>query len=213
MARGDGGETRENAWAVVAALCTLVTRASSKLVRLLFKGLPPTSLTPDVQQCPDATEKKTLAAALDLMLVVGLLAAAAVGQRRLVTPRGAVAMSSLPPPRVTRMRSTACGSSALKAIQPPNGSVRGTPSRVTSVRPAPDGAIARRLMPWVVGLEARLDVRRNSDTAGTVARASSSRLARSSTCGSSRMTEKAASPAAGGSRAAVTTTSPRSAGA
>ena len=56
--------------------------------------------------------------------------------------------------------------------------------------------MARSDMPWVVGLAARLVVRRNSDTAGTLRRASSSRLDRCSTSGSSRTTEKAASAAA-----------------
>lgn len=91
--------------------------------------------------------------------------------------------------------------------QPPKGSFMGTPSSVTRVRPAPDGAMARKEMPWVVGLAARLEVRRNKDTAGTALRPSSSRSARASAASSSRMTEKAASPAAGGNRAAVTTTS------
>ncbi len=93
--------------------------------------------------------------------------------------------------------------------QPPKGSFSGTPSSVTSVRPAPDGAMARRLIPWVVGLAARLEVRRNRDTAGTVARASSSRVAVDSVSSPRRITENAASPAAGGRRAAVTITSSR----
>ena len=93
--------------------------------------------------------------------------------------------------------------------QPPKGSFRGTPSSVTSARPAPDGAMALSDNPCVVGLAAELEVRRNRDTAGTVRNASSSRMERSSTCGSRRTTEKAASAAAGGSRAAVTTISDR----
>ena len=35
--------------------------------------------------------------------------------------------------------------------QPPKGSFSGTPSSVTSVRPAPDGAMARSEMPWAPG--------------------------------------------------------------
>ncbi|MNE29257.1 hypothetical protein D3C80_1227320 [compost metagenome] len=69
--------------------------------------------------------------------------------------------------------------------------------------------MARKDMPWVVGLAARLDVRRNSDTAGTVAKASSSRVAVDSVSSLRRITEKAASPADGGRRAAVTITSSR----
>ena len=67
--------------------------------------------------------------------------------------------------------------------------------------------MARREIPWVVGLAERLVVRLNNETAGTLASASSSRIDRSSADPSSRTTENAASPAAGGKRAAVTTTS------
>jgi hypothetical protein len=98
------------------------------------------------------------------------------------------------------------GASCDQITQPPNGSFSGTPSRVTRVRPAPDGAMARRLIPWVVGLADRLEVRRNSETPGVWLTASSTRwvLARSR---SLRWTaEKAASAAAGGRRAAVTIT-------
>ncbi|MNF00869.1 hypothetical protein D3C80_1997690 [compost metagenome] len=69
--------------------------------------------------------------------------------------------------------------------------------------------MALRLMPCVVGLATRLEVRRNSDTAGTVANASSSRVARDNVSSPNRITAKAASPAAGGRRAAVTITSSR----
>ncbi|MNQ57276.1 hypothetical protein D3C85_714240 [compost metagenome] len=95
----------------------------------------------------------------------------------------------------------------LQITQPPNGSFNGTPSSVTSARPAPEGAMARKDIPCVVGLAARLEVRRNRDTAGTVARASSSRVDVDSISSPRRITEKAASPAAGGRRAAVTMTS------
>ena len=71
--------------------------------------------------------------------------------------------------------------------QPPNGSLTGTPSSVTRVRPAPDGAMARSEMPWVVGLADRLVVRLNKDTAGTVRSASSSRVERPKSCSSSRI--------------------------
>ncbi|MNE29725.1 hypothetical protein D3C80_1232160 [compost metagenome] len=56
-------------------------------------------------------------------------------------------------------------------------------------------------------MAARLEVRRNRDTAGTVARASSRRVEVDSVSSPRRITEKAASPAAGGNRAAVTMTS------
>ncbi len=61
------------------------------------------------------------------------------------------------------------GANCDQITQPPNGSFSGTPSRVTRVRPAPDGAMARRLIPWVVGLADRLEVRRNSGDARRLA--------------------------------------------
>jgi hypothetical protein len=100
----------------------------------------------------------------------------------------------------------------LQITQPPKGSFSGTPSSVTSVRPAPDGAMARSEMPWVVGLAARLEVRRNRLTAGTDLKASSSRVSRDRRSSPMRTTLNAASLAAGGRRAAVTTMSGRSAG-
>ena len=96
--------------------------------------------------------------------------------------------------------------------QPPNGSFSGTPSSSTSVRPAPDGAMALSEIPCVVGLAAALLVRRNSDTAGTDRNASSRRDDRDSTASSIRTTENAASAAAGGRRAAVTTISGKAVG-
>src|SRR5690606_877284 len=108
--------------------------------------------------------------------------------------------------------STASGDSWDQISQPPNGAFIGTPSRVTSARPAPDGAMARRLMPWVVGLAAALPARRNRLTAGVAVGASSSRGTRVSSSTPSRTTEKAASPSAGGRRAAVTTISSRTTG-
>src|SRR3989442_11755888 len=100
----------------------------------------------------------------------------------------------------------ASGGRAVQMIQPPNGSFCGAPSRVTRARPAPDGAMARREMPWVVGLAARLEVRRKRPAPGTAVSTSSSRSCVARTWGSIRTTEKAASPGAGGSWAARTMT-------
>ncbi len=102
--------------------------------------------------------------------------------------------------------------SEVQITQPPKGSFCGTPSRVTRARPAPDGAIERRVTPWVVGFSAALEVRRNSEMPGTCWIARSSRGSACSCCGVSRMIEKAASPGAGGRRAAVTTTAWTAAG-
>jgi hypothetical protein len=65
--------------------------------------------------------------------------------------------------------------------------------------------MARKLIPWVVGLAERLEVRRNSETPGVLVKASSSRVVEPRSDGSSRTTEKAASPRKGGRRAALTT--------
>ncbi len=59
------------------------------------------------------------------------------------------------------------GRNALQMTHPPNGSLTGTPSSITSARPAPEGAMLRSEMPSVVALALRLEERRNSDTPGT----------------------------------------------
>jgi hypothetical protein len=57
--------------------------------------------------------------------------------------------------------------------------------------------MARRLMPWVVGLAARLEVRRNRETAGHRRQRLVQPLFGARSRSSRRMTAKAASPAAG----------------
>ncbi len=64
----------------------------------------------------------------------------------------------------------------------------------------------RRVTPWVVGFSAALEVRRNREIPGTCCSARSSRGSACSRCGVRWMMEKAASPGAGGRRAAVTMT-------
>src|SRR6185437_5428702 len=67
------------------------------------------------------------------------------------------------------------GGSAVQITQPPNGSLTGAPSRVTSALPAPEPAMALSDTPWVVGLAESDVVLRNSDTPGAVSSAWSMR--------------------------------------
>ncbi len=66
--------------------------------------------------------------------------------------------------------------------------------------------MARTVMPWVVGFDATLDVRRNNCTPGTRVRVSSTRGDAPIVSPATVTTPKAASVGAGDRRAAVTTT-------
>ena len=90
--------------------------------------------------------------------------------------------------------------------QPPNGSFIGIPSTSTKVRLTPLGAMPRRLSPWAVGCESRLEVRRNKLTAGDDRNASSMTIA--AACARSRASQVIAatgrSDSRTGSRVALT---------
>ena len=84
-------------------------------------------------------------------------------------------LAPLPPPRTTRIRPSRRGSKAGQAIQPPNGSVCGTPSSISSARLEALPPSARRVAPWLVGLAVRASERRNCWKPGTSRSTSSSR--------------------------------------
>ena len=63
--------------------------------------------------------------------------------------------------------STLSSGTRVQYTQPPNGSLKGTPSSSTSVRLWPLGPMPRSDTPWVVGWAARLLVRRNRLKLGT----------------------------------------------
>lgn len=96
--------------------------------------------------------------------------------------------------------------SPVHSTQPPNGSFCGTPSSSTSARLAPEPAIERTLIPWVVGFEAWLEVRLNSCTPGVAVSASSRRGAVAIASLPMVTMENALSVGDGGNRAASTTT-------
>ena len=75
------------------------------------------------------------------------------------------------------MRSIEARGTRPQAIQPPKGSLRGTPSSRTSTRPAPLPPTPRRLAPCVVGFATPLLVRRKRVNPGTWRRTSSRRTA------------------------------------
>src|ERR1700712_4955389 len=99
------------------------------------------------------------------------------------------------------------GGSADQITQPPNGSFCGTPSSVTSARPAPDGAMARSDTPCVVGLADSDESRRDSDSPGTCSSAVSSSVAPRISAARNVATENAALPTGSGGLAVTTTVS------
>src|SRR3954466_8050696 len=74
---------------------------------------------------------------------------------------------------VISTRSTLTGGTRVQYTQPPNGSLKGTPSSSTSVRLWPLGPMPRSDTPCAVGCAARLLVRLNRLKLGTLRRTSS----------------------------------------
>ncbi len=94
-----------------------------------------------------------------------------------------------PAPRTTVAAPMVAGGSAVQITQPPKGSFCGTPSSVTSARPAPEPATARSDSPCVVGFAPSVEVRRKSETPGTLFSASSSVVAAAIRAGSTTAVE------------------------
>src|SRR6185312_905477 len=99
------------------------------------------------------------------------------------------------------------GGSDVHTTQPPKGSFCGTPSRVTSARPAPEAPMERSETPWPVALVETLLLRRNKESPGTWPSDTSSCGAICNCCSSSSVVEKAAFPTGSGGRAVIRTVS------
>ncbi len=70
-------------------------------------------------------------------------------------------------PSTTSMRSTLSIGTRVQYTQPPNGSLNGTPSTMTSVRLTPLGPMPRSDTPCAVGCDDKLLVRRKRLKVGT----------------------------------------------
>ena len=112
----------------------------------------------------------------------------------------------VPPPRVSVARPIRWRSSAVQLIQPPNGSVRGTPSSSTSVRELALPPSPLSVSPWLVGEAERLSERRNCCTPPSRRTVFSTDGAAARSTSSSTTLANAASPAGDGRSRPVMTT-------